>query len=218
MSLGEDGIILCSFCWGTGDKIWSVGRVKSDESARRYWSNGESNQDIRIILNCIIYSEIFSYIISGYVLILFFYLLTYLLTYFTYSMEQSPSWEANRFSDIQEIHCILLKPNILHRVYKCTPPVPILSQIDPVHTPHPTSWRFILILFYYLILGLPSALFPSSFPTKTPYTPLLSLIVATCPAHLILLNLITQIIFGVDCRILSPPYLVYTNPLLPRPS
>jgi hypothetical protein len=37
-----------------------------------------------------------------------------------------------------------------------------------------TSWRSILILSYHLRLGLPSGLFPSSFPIKTLYTPLLS--------------------------------------------
>ena len=38
--------------------------------------------------------------------------------------------------------------------------------------PHPTSWRPVLMLFSHLRLGLPSGLFPSGFPTKTPYTPL----------------------------------------------
>ena len=37
---------------------------------------------------------------------------------------------------------------------------------------HPTSWRSILISFH-LRLGLLSGLFPSGFPTKTQYTPLL---------------------------------------------
>ena len=43
----------------------------------------------------------------------------------------------------------------------------------------------LVILSSHLPLGLPSGLFPSGFPTKTLYTPLLSPIHATCPAHLI---------------------------------
>jgi len=39
---------------------------------------------------------------------------------------------------------------------------------------HPTSGRSILILSSHRSLGLPSCLFPSGFPTKTLYTPLLS--------------------------------------------
>ena len=40
--------------------------------------------------------------------------------------------------------------------------------------PHPSSWRSILIFSSHLSLCLPSGLFPSSFPTKTLYTLLLS--------------------------------------------
>ena len=39
-------------------------------------------------------------------------------------------------------------------------------------------------------MGLPSRFFPSGFPTKILYMYLLSPILATCPAHLILLDLI----------------------------
>jgi len=55
-----------------------------------------------------------------------------------------------------------------------TPPVPILSQNNPVHAPHFTSWRFILILSINLRLGLPSGLFPSGFLTKILYATFLS--------------------------------------------
>ena len=56
--------------------------------------------------------------------------LPYLLTH---SMEQSPSWEANRFSASQEIPRILWNPKVHYRIHKCPPPVAILSQTDPVH-------------------------------------------------------------------------------------
>jgi hypothetical protein len=55
-------------------------------------------------------------------------------------MEHDPSWEANRFSASQEITRILRYQKVDWRIHKRLPPVPILSQINPVHAPHPTSW------------------------------------------------------------------------------
>jgi hypothetical protein len=52
-------------------------------------------------------------------------------------------------------------------------------------------------------LGLPRGLFPSDFSTKTLYTPLLSPIRAACPAHLIVLDLITRTTFDEEYRPLS---------------
>ena len=52
-------------------------------------------------------------------------------------MEQSPSWEANRFSASQEIPRILWNPKFHYRVYESQPLFPILSKTNQVHAPIP---------------------------------------------------------------------------------
>jgi hypothetical protein len=57
---------------------------------------------------------------------------TYLLTH---STQHSPSWEAKRFAASQEIPHILWDPKVHYHIHKWPPPVPVLSQLDPVHNP-----------------------------------------------------------------------------------
>jgi hypothetical protein len=52
--------------------------------------------------------------------------MSYLHTYF---MQQSPSWEVNRFSIIQEIDRILWNPKVHYHIHNCPPPVPILNRL-----------------------------------------------------------------------------------------
>ena len=107
----------------------------------------------------------FSFLLCRFCSILSMPIIRYLLTY---SMVQSPSWEANWFAASQEIPCISRNPKVHYHTHKRPPTVSILGQPNPVHVP--TSWRSVLTSTH-LRLSLPSGLLPSGFPSKTLYTP-----------------------------------------------
>ena len=69
------------------------------------------------------------------------------------SMENSRSWEANRFSASHVIPHILWKPKFHYRIQKCQPPVPTPSQLDPAHTPVPYFLKIHLIIILSSMLG-----------------------------------------------------------------
>jgi len=127
-------------------------------------------------------------------------------------MEQSPSWEANRFSASQEIPHILWNPKVHHRIHKCPPPVPILSQLVPVHT---HTSHFLKIHLNIILSHSPASSKRSPHPQVSPPKPIrLSPRHATCPTHLILLDLFTPMIFGEQYRSLSPSLCSFLHSLV----
>ena len=71
-----------------------------------------------------------------------------------------------------------------YQSYKSPSPVPILSQINPVHAPCPNCWRSILYYPPILAWDLPPRLLPSAFPNKILFATFLNPKLSTCPAHL----------------------------------
>jgi len=128
------------------------------------------------------------------------YLLTYLLTY---STEQSLSWKANWFSTNQEIPRILWNPKVHYLIHKYLSPVPILSQLDLVHTPTSQFLKIHLNIILPSKPGSPKLFFPSGFHTKNPVYTSPYPIRATYLAHLILLYFITRAILGEEYGSLS---------------
>lgn len=111
---------------------------------------------------------------------------TYLTNQPTNSMEQSTSWEANRFPTSQKIPHILWNLKVHHHTHN-SPPCPI---------PEPDqSITFLKIHFNINLASKPG------FPVRS-----------TCPAHPILLVLITRIIFRQEYRSLrSSDYNSHTH-------
>jgi len=116
-----------------------------------------------------------------YLLILLTYQLIHLLTPWSRVLLE----KLTVFQLVKKFPAFYETRRFYYRIHKCPLPVPILSQIKPVHNPTFHFLKIHLILSSCLRLGLPSGLFPSGFPTKTLHTPLLSPIRVTCPFHLI---------------------------------
>ena len=85
-------------------------------------------------------------------------------------MEQSPPWEANRFSASQEIPIFYGNRRFITAFTSGRHLSLSLARSIQSMPPHLTSWRSVLRVSSHLHLRLPSGVFPSGFPTQTLYT------------------------------------------------
>ena len=125
------------------------------------------------------------------------------ITYtFTYSMQQSPYWEAKRFSASPEIPSILWNQQVHYHVYKCPTPVRILSQINLVLAPPSHFLKININIILPPTPGSSKWSLSLRYPHQTLCAQIPSPILATRPARFILLDLITQKILGEQYGVL----------------
>jgi hypothetical protein len=93
-----------------------------------------------------------------------------------------------------------LNHKVHYCIHKCPPPVSILSQLNPVHTPTFYFLKIHLIIILPSAPGFPQRSLSLRFPHQNPIHVSPLLFRTTCPAHLIFLDFVTRTIVGEHYR------------------
>jgi len=95
--------------------------------------------------------------------------------------QQSHSAGTTRLSSCHEIHRILWKPEVNHHVHRSLSPVPILSQMNPIHILPSYFFMMHLSVTFPSMISSSKWPVPSGLPTKPRHAPLLSPYVLYAP-------------------------------------
>ena len=96
------------------------------------------------------------------------YLLTYSLTYRLIAWSRVLLEKLTGSQLVKEIPCLLWNTKVHYRICKCSPHLPILSQLDPVHTSTSKFLKTHLNIFLPSVPGSPKWSLSLGFPNQNP--------------------------------------------------